>query len=376
MKILLHSPDEDQIALRSQPFVARLQPLHCPALPASTAKFSLKPQASYLVTGGLGALGLILAEWLADQGARHLVLVSRRSPNPQQQQTLAALAERGVNCDVRSLDVTDADAVAALCAELRQSPTPLAGLIHAAGSLADGLLLGQTWEQWQRVLAPKLLGSWNLHQATQADPLDFFVLFSSVASLLGSPGQGNYAAANAFLDAIAQTRRAQGQTALSLNWGPWAGAGMAEAVRPNRRLRQGLPLLDPAHCLEQLSQLLSDPVNDPAHDPDTFQLGLFQADWPLLLQQFPQFKTSGYFQRSPQHLRQLRQQILPQSFWQQRLLQQRLLQLNLQPKSPFENSCSMPVQNSDRPSWRTICGMRSPISSKSTRPPWLLVEVC
>src|SRR6266571_316995 len=99
---------------------------------------------------------------------------------------------------------------------------PLRGIIHAAGVLDDGVLLEQTPERFERVLAPKVRGSWNLHLLTQEMPLDFFVLFSSAASLLGSPGQGNYAAANAFLDALAHHRRMEGRPGVSINWAGWA----------------------------------------------------------------------------------------------------------------------------------------------------------
>ncbi len=274
--------NDDQVALRGQQrYGARLQEIT--ALDSSTVpSVAIQPQSSYLITGGLGALGLKLAQWLADQGARQLVLISRRSPSPQQQASLDALTHQGVTCCVHSLDVADSAAVTALCAELRDGPHPLRGVIHAAGSLADGLLQGQTWEQWQQVLAPKLQGSWNLHQGTQADKLDFFWLFSSVASILGSPGQGNYAAANAFLDSLAQLRHAQGKPALSLNWGPWVGEGMANQTRLNK----GLMPLAAGDYLAQLPQLLTAPMA---------QVGLFQADWSFLLAQFPQLRDLGYF---------------------------------------------------------------------------------
>ncbi len=274
------SGSDDQIALRQKKaYAAKLQ---VTAKASSGQNVAVRADANYLITGGLGALGLNIAQWLAEQGATQLVLVSRRSPNPEQQRTLDTLRKRGVTCDVRSLDITHRPAIVQLCRELRQGSTPLKGIIHAAGALADGLLLSQTWEQWETVLAPKLQGSWNLHQATQADSLDFFVMCSSVASMLGSPGQGNYAAANAFLDALAQARRAQGQIALSINWGPWAGSGMADQTKLNK----GITAIAPEQYLAQLPQLLSE---------SSAQVGLFDADWPFLLQQFPQLKTSGYF---------------------------------------------------------------------------------
>ena len=134
---------------------------------------------------------------------------------------------------------------------------PLRGVIHAAGVLEDGLLFDMSLEQLERPMAPKVQGAWNLHAATRDAPLDFFVLFSSVASVLGSPGQANYAAGNAFLDALAAWRRSQGLPALSVNWGPWAESGMAaEAGRAEQIQSRGMDLLPPPRALELLGTLL------------------------------------------------------------------------------------------------------------------------
>lgn len=145
---------------------------------------------------------------------------------------VAALCSDGVDVRYLALDVARKDEVDRLIAEIDRTSAPLRGVFHAAGVLDDGMLISQQRERFDRVFAPKVSGAWNLHQATQDLRLDFFVMFSSLASLLGSVGQGNYAAANAFLDGLAQYRRGRGLAGLAVNWGPWAGGGMASAGGP------------------------------------------------------------------------------------------------------------------------------------------------
>jgi aryl carrier-like protein len=163
------------------------------------------------------------------------------------------LEEAGAKLTVRALDVCDGGAVSALIDEIASSGVPLRGLVHAAGVLDDGLVMRQEREEIERVLRPKLLGAWALHEATRELDLDFFVLFSSAVSLLGSPGQGNYTAANAFLDALAHARRACGQVAQSINWGPWSEVGL---VADRRFL--GLESLAPEQGLRALARVLRD----------------------------------------------------------------------------------------------------------------------
>jgi NAD(P)-dependent dehydrogenase (short-subunit alcohol dehydrogenase family)/acyl carrier protein len=124
-------------------------------------------------------------------------------------------------------DAANEEQVASVFAQIDKAMPPLRGIVHAAGLLDDGILLQQTWNRFETVMDPKVRGAWILHAQTEHRPLDFFVMFSSVAAILGSPGQANYAAANAFLDALSHFRTAHGLPALSINWGPWADAGMA-----------------------------------------------------------------------------------------------------------------------------------------------------
>ncbi len=186
-----------------------------------------RADAAYLITGGLGALGLRVARWMAGRGARHLALLGRRQPTGADLAAVAELAEAGADIRVLSADVADPAQLAAALKEIGASMPPLRGIVHAAGVLDDGILLRQDLARFDRVLAPKAAGAWNLHEQTRGLPLDFFVLFSSVAALWGTAGQGNYAAASAFLDALAHARRAEGLPALSINWGGWSQAGLA-----------------------------------------------------------------------------------------------------------------------------------------------------
>ena len=186
----------------------------------------IDPDGAYLITGGLGDLGLAVAGWLAERGAGHLVLAGRRPPADEARAAIEELRASGADVVVRQADVSRREDVAALIAGL---PT-LRGVVHCAGFLDDGMLQHQTWERFAGVLAPKALGAMHLHELTRDRRLDLFVEFSSTTAVFGSAGQANYAAANAALDALAHQRRATGEAALSINWGPFADVGMAARV--------------------------------------------------------------------------------------------------------------------------------------------------
>jgi acyl transferase domain-containing protein/NADPH:quinone reductase-like Zn-dependent oxidoreductase/NAD(P)-dependent dehydrogenase (short-subunit alcohol dehydrogenase family) len=215
-----------------------------------------RSDASYLVTGGLGGLGLVCARWLADAGARHLVLLGRRAPSPEAQSAIAELRAKGIDITVAQADVADAAQLEQVIARI---DPPLRGVLHAAGVVDDATIPQLSVPRFCAVMAPKVRGTWNLHTLTAKSPLDFFVMFSSVAALMGSPGQASYAAANAFMDAFAQRRRARGAHALSINWGSWAGAGMAAAVDETHRRRwasMGLSMIEPEDGVRMLQDLL------------------------------------------------------------------------------------------------------------------------
>jgi len=238
--------------------------------------------ASYLITGGLGALGLELARWLVEQGARHLILAGRKGPSASAAETIQQLEQSGAKVLTVACDVAKRAELAAAMEQVKLSMPPLRGVIHAAGVLDDGLLAQQTWERFRTVMAPKVDGAWNLHLLTKDQTLDLFVLFSSVAGLLGSPGQGNYAAGNAFLDALALRRRQMGLAALSVNWGPWEGAGMAAGLTAADRARwsaAGVQTIPVEQGLLALENLLRD---------SAVHAAVLPVEWPRFLAQFPQ----------------------------------------------------------------------------------------
>jgi polyketide synthase 12/epothilone polyketide synthase D len=218
---------------------------------------AIRGDACYLITGGLGGLGLGLARWLVERGARHLVLVSRGTPTAAARSHIAALEQAGAQVLVAAVDVSQREEVAALLLRLYSVMPPLRGIIHAAAVLADGTVPELSAERFRAPLGPKVLGAWNLHALTLEQPLDFFVMYSSAALLLGSPGQANYAAGNAFLDALAQHRRQLGRCGMSIAWGPFSAAGgAAREERGERLAARGLASLTPEQGQELLGRLL------------------------------------------------------------------------------------------------------------------------
>ncbi len=238
---VLHGDGEDQIAWRDgQRHVLRLH--ECPAQVALPSAPVFRADASYLLTGGLGALGLVVAKWMVERGARHLVLVGRGGLPPREHwcspgasttvreriDAVRAIEAAGASVRIEVLDIADLGALQDLLARHDAAGhPPLRGVIHAAGVALPQLLAQMSARDFVAVLPAKVHGAWNLHRAFDGRPLDFFTLFSSVAALVISMGQGNYAAANACLDALAHWRRAQGLPAVSINWGPWGDVGMA-----------------------------------------------------------------------------------------------------------------------------------------------------
>ena len=261
------SDGEDQIALRNGiQYVPRLARMAVPAhMPVSFAA-----DKTYLITGGLGGLGLKVAEWMVSHGARHLVLVSRKAPAEPATAVIEGLRQVGARVDTYAADVGSMPQMEAVFQKIRETMPQMGGIVHAAGVLDDGLVAQQTWQRIEGVMRPKVSGGWNLHLLTTGIPLDFFILFSSAASLIGSAGQAGYAVANAYLDALAFHRRASGLPALSINWGGWADVGMAARVVTQVQRKTEFQLMPPDRALAALERVLSAAVP---------QIGIAALDW-------------------------------------------------------------------------------------------------
>ena len=219
----------------------------------------IRRDGTYVLTGGLTGLGLTTARWLAEQGAGGVLLLGRRAPSEEARAVIAEMEALGARVFTAQADVGDTAALSSVLDDARREIGPIRGVIHAAGVLDDGMLSEQTPERFARVMAPKVRGGWALHKLTLEDPLDFFILFSSGAALLGSPGQSNYAAANGFLDGLAHYRQARGLPALSINWGSWAEVGMAAGVGTDHHRRwsaMGLEMITPTSGMEMLGEMI------------------------------------------------------------------------------------------------------------------------
>jgi len=282
--------DDDRIAYRQGvPYTARLARTNYPA--NGQPAVPIREDGSYLITGGLGALGLKVADWLVERGAGHLVLVGRRSPGEEARDEIDRLIQAGARVTIAAADVSKADDVARILATTERIERPLRGVVHAAGVIDDGLLLRQDWDRFSKVMAPKVAGAWNLHDGTRQLELDFFVCFSSITALLGAGGQGNYAAANAFMDGLAQHRQSSGLPGLSINWGPWGEVGMIAALDRRdweRWVELGFGPIEPAQGVAILDQLLA--------RKETSQAAVLPIDWSLYLQQFRNGAATSFFE--------------------------------------------------------------------------------
>jgi acyl transferase domain-containing protein/SAM-dependent methyltransferase/acyl carrier protein len=240
-----------------EPFVARRgEPL--------AAVFDVKPEATYLITGGLGGFGMVIATWLADCGAKHLVLTSRSgAASTEAEDSMAGLRARGVDLQVVKSDAGSPDDVKRIIRDIATSGHPLKGVFHLAMVIDDAPISVLDRDRMCRVFAPKAKGAWLLHEETAGLELDCFVMFSSVSSIFGNSAQANYAAANAFLDSLARHRHAAGLPALVINWGALGGEGY---VARNERVaeylaRQGTTPLTPGEVLLLMESFLNSGAN-------------------------------------------------------------------------------------------------------------------
>jgi acyl transferase domain-containing protein/acyl carrier protein/protein-L-isoaspartate O-methyltransferase len=243
--------------------------------PPAKGKAAFRADATYLITGGLGGFGMAVAQWLVDHGARHLVLMGRSAPAEQAAAAIEAMREAGAEVVIARADVTSERDVEAVLADIVRSMPPLRGVIHGAMVLDDALLHQLNEERMRKAMAPKAVGAWLLHSLTLNLPLDMFVMFSSFSSIIGTTRQGNYVAGNAFLDALAYHRRAQGLPALTINWGVVAGVGyVAQNADLGQKLEQfGFKSLPVQQMLNILGVLLQE---------QGIQVGVGHLNWQQL----------------------------------------------------------------------------------------------
>ena len=246
-----------------------------------------RKDGSYLITGGLGGLGLLIAHRLAQKGAGHLILMGRRPPAGDDLAAVQRLEKTGTRVSIVEGDVSRMKDVRKAVRTINPD-CPLRGLVHCAGTLSDGVLLKQTWERFAAVMAAKVSGSWNLHLLSIGLPLDFFVLFSSAVSVIGSAGQGNHAAACAFEDTLAAFRQSIGLPAVSINWGPWTDVGAAHHRQVGARWQsQGVFSITPAKGVQAFEEIIS------GSSP---QITVLNVAWPAFLRQRSGSEALSFFE--------------------------------------------------------------------------------
>lgn len=247
-----------------------------------------------LITGGMGALGLETARWLVTQGARNVVLTGRSVGAVEENPAVEELRAGGARVVIERADVASMSEVRALLDRIRATMPPLCAVFHAAGVVQDAVLSRETWSAYQNATDPKIAGAWNLHQLTQEDPIHWTVFYSSAASILGSPSQGSYGAANAFLDALAHHRSSRGYKTLSVNWGAWASAGMAARLSPEqsaRWQRQGAKPMEASTALQALATVMQS---------GRTQVAIMDIDWQKFLSSGPTRRDAVLFPRPNQ----------------------------------------------------------------------------
>ncbi|MCP3669547.1 MAG: type I polyketide synthase [Gammaproteobacteria bacterium] len=252
-------------------------------------KLALSADGTYLITGGLAGFGLKTAEWLAEKGARHLVLISRSGPKSDEaKKSIECLEQQGVSILAESCDVTDENALSKLLEKINTTHPPLRGIVHAAVVIDDGLIQNMDKEQIQRVLEPKILGAHHLHRLTLDQQLEFFILFSSATTMFGNPGQASYVAANSWLEALAHHRHTMGLPATSVCWGAIDDVGFLarnEEIKDALQNRMGGSAINSASALEMLENLLM--TERSGH-------GVMELDWNALSRFLPSAGTPKF----------------------------------------------------------------------------------
>jgi phthiocerol/phenolphthiocerol synthesis type-I polyketide synthase D len=277
------APD-DVIAWRSgHRFVERL-------VRAELGSSQLQPVrdgAAYIVTGGLGGLGMVVTRWLVDNGAGRVVLNGRSEPSEEQRKVLADMEATAEIAFVAG-DIASSGVAEQLVAAAEETGRQLRGIVHGAAVINDGLLIAMSKESLERVWAPKAVGAVRLHEACATRKLDWWAGFSSVASLLGSPGQGAYAAASAWLDGLMTWRASSGLPATGINWGPWSEVGVAQSLTGSV-----LDPITPTEGIEALATLLG---------TDRSVTGVARLRTDRALVAFPEIRGLGYFSRVVEEL--------------------------------------------------------------------------
>ncbi|HZD48842.1 MAG TPA: SDR family NAD(P)-dependent oxidoreductase [Silvibacterium sp.] len=286
-QLIREGSPEPSIAIRQAKLVVpRLVPLSAVvSRDAKPCRFSR--DAAYLVTGAYGGLGFRTVQWMAERGAKCIFMVGRREPSAEIREQISKLIDSGVRIYDLVADISERRDVETIFEQIAASGVDLRGIMHAAGTLDDGTLLQQTPEKFARVFAPKVKGSWFLAEFSRKYSLDFFVLFGSAASVLGSAGQGNHAAANGFLDALSRQRQREGLPSTTIAWGPWSEIGAAAHLNDiGRAARLGLSAFSPEKGIELLEQAISSGQPEVAALP---------VDWRAFLNQL-QAGGSAFFE--------------------------------------------------------------------------------
>ncbi|MFZ1322475.1 MAG: SDR family NAD(P)-dependent oxidoreductase [Ignavibacteria bacterium] len=264
---ILSESEDDMISFRNNckfiPYLKRFKP--------DSSKIALDSEGTYMITGGLSGLGLLTAKWLSEKGAKNLALLSRRDNTNESDKILNEIRSSGTDVKIFKCDITLKEDLQKTINDINATGKNLKGIIHSAGLLDDGILLNQTIEKFEKVLSPKIKGAWYLHELTKDLEIDFFIMYSSIASLLGSAGQANHSAANSFLDSFAFYRKAKGLPAMSINWGVWSeiGSAVKKGADKNEKI-PGLGMIDPERGIRALEKIFNS---------GNAQIGILPMDW-------------------------------------------------------------------------------------------------
>jgi NADPH:quinone reductase-like Zn-dependent oxidoreductase/acyl carrier protein len=261
---------------------------------APRRRFKPAPDKTHLVTGGCGGFGLATARWLAERGARHLVLAGRSgATSPEAQEALASFAASGVNVHAEAVDVADAAAVEKLIQKIGRTLPPLAGVFHAAMVLDDALIANLDAERLKNVLAPKVTGAENLDRLTRGLPLDYFVLFSSATTAIGNPGQGSYVAANGFLEGLARQRRAAGRPALAVAFGGIEDVGLLARNRLVKDMLASRAGVNPMIARDALN-LMAEALAEPGMAPEEAVVVISEMNWSTAVAHLPLLQSPTF----------------------------------------------------------------------------------